>query len=156
MHLMWKAGATQRLAMCPLIGPDALESVDRMCARYPDTPVVIDHFARIGAGGVIRDSDVKKLCGLAAHKNVHVKVSAFYALGQKRAPYTDLVPMIRSLVESYGPQRLMWASDSPFQVEDGHRYQSSIALVQEHLPFLSNADREWLLGRTAGAVFFRR
>ncbi len=156
MRLMWKTGGMQRLAMCPLIGPDALESVDRMCGRYPDTPVVIDHFARIGADGVIRDADVKKLCGLATHRNVHVKISAFYALGQKRSPYTDLVPMIRRLVESYGPQRLMWASDSPFQVEDGHRYQSSIALVQEHLSFLSDEDREWLLGRTANAIFFRR
>ena len=30
------------------------------CARkYPDTPVVIDHLARIGADGSIRDSDVR-------------------------------------------------------------------------------------------------
>jgi predicted TIM-barrel fold metal-dependent hydrolase len=156
MQSMWKTGAAEKLAMCPLIGPDALESVDRMCRRYPETPVVIDHFARIGSDGTIRDSDIAKLCGLAAHKNVHVKVSAFYALGQKRAPYTDLVPMIQRLVECYGPQRLMWASDSPFQVENEHRYQTSIALVREHLPFLSESDREWLLGKTAGAVFFSR
>ena len=34
------------------------------------------------------------------HRNVHVRVSAFYALGQKRASYTDLVPMPRRLVEA--------------------------------------------------------
>lgn len=156
MQLMWKTGGTDKLAMCPLIGPDALDSVDGMCKRYPDTPVVIDHMARIGADGVIRESDVKKLCSLAAHKNVHVKVSAFYALGQKRAPYLDLVPVIKSLTEAYGPQRLMWASDAPFQVQDGHQYTSSISLVRDHLPFLSESDREWLLGKTAGEVFFRR
>ena len=33
--------------MCPLIGPDAIASVDRMCAKSPDTPVVIDHMARM-------------------------------------------------------------------------------------------------------------
>ena len=156
MHLMWKTGGMEKLAMCPLMGPDALESVDRMCSRYPQTPVVIDHFARIGSDGVIRDADVKKLCSLARHKNTYVKVSAFYALGQKRGPYTDLVPMIRRLVDCYGPQRLMWASDAPFQVEDGHRYQTSIAVVRDHLPFLSGSDREWLLGRTAESIFFRR
>jgi hypothetical protein len=107
-------------------------------------------------GGTIPESDVQKLCSLALHKNVHLKVSAFYALGQKRAPYLDLVPVIRRLTESYGPERLMWASDAPFQVQDGHQYQSSIALVRDQLPFLSDSDREWLLGKTAGTIFFRR
>ncbi len=56
-----------------------------------------------------------------------VKLSAFYALGRKRAPYTDLAPLIQHLFEAFGPKRLMWASDSPFQVQDGHRYAPSIA-----------------------------
>jgi predicted TIM-barrel fold metal-dependent hydrolase len=154
MQTMWAAGARNRLAMCPLIGPDALASVDRMCTKHPDTPVVIDHIARIGAAGEIRDADVKLLCGLARHANVKVKLSAFYALGRKQAPYTDLTPLIRRLYDSFGPQRLMWASDSPFQVQDGHRYSPSILLIREGLPFLSESDREWLLARTAASTFF--
>ena len=140
--------------MCPLIGPDALPSVDRMCSRHPDTPVVIDHLARIGADGVTREADVKALCALAKHKNVNVKVSAFYALGRKQAPYTDLASLIRKVYDAYGAKRLMWASDSPFQVENGHRYDASIALIREGLSFLSSADREWILGRSAASVFF--
>src|SRR5687767_11617411 len=31
MRAMWAAGATHALAMCPLIGPDALPRLDRMC-----------------------------------------------------------------------------------------------------------------------------
>jgi predicted TIM-barrel fold metal-dependent hydrolase len=156
MSAMWTIGAKKHLAMCPLVGPDALPPIGRMCSKHPDTPVVIDHLARIGADGVIRDADVRALCGLAKHKNVKVKVSAFYALGKKQAPYTDLAPLIRRVFEDYGPRRLMWASDCPFQVQGEHRYQPSIALIREGLPFLSNEDREWLLGRTADSVFFRR
>jgi predicted TIM-barrel fold metal-dependent hydrolase len=154
MQAMWKAGARQRLAMCPLIGPDALPSVDRMCEKHPDTLVVIDHLARIGADGQIRDTDVRLLCGLSKHKNVRVKVSAFYALGKKQAPYTDLAPLIRRVFEDYGPRRLMWASDCPFQVQNGHRYDDSVALVRDKLPFLSKDDREWILAKTAASVFF--
>jgi predicted TIM-barrel fold metal-dependent hydrolase len=154
MKTMWRTGAGQRLAICPLVNPDALPAIDRMCAAYPDTPVVIDHMARIGADGVIRDGDVRALCGLARHKNVRVKVSAFYALGKKQAPYTDLAPLIRRVFEAFGPRRLMWGSDSPFQVENGHRYEPSVALIREGLPWLSAEDREWILGRTAEAVFF--
>jgi predicted TIM-barrel fold metal-dependent hydrolase len=154
MQKMWAAGAKERLAMCPLIGPDSLPAVDRMCPKHPDTPVVIDHFARIGADGTVRDSDVAALCRLAEHKNVKVKASAFYALGRKRPPYTDLAPLIRRVFDAYGAKRLMWASDSPFQVQNGHDYESSIALVREGLPFLSADDRDWMLARTAASVFF--
>lgn len=154
MHTMWRAGAAARLAMCPLIGPDALAGIDRMCMKHPDTPVVIDHLARIGADGTVRDQDVKALCALARHRNVKVKLSAFYALGQKQAPYADLAPLIQRVHEAYGARRLMWASDCPFQVENGHRYAPSIALIREGLPFLSPEDRSWILGRTAASVFF--
>ncbi len=154
MQAMWRCGAEQRLAMCGLVNPDALPSIDRMCARFPDTPVVIDHLARIGAGGDVRETDVRLLTSLAKHRKVYVKVSAFYALGRKQAPYTDLVPMIRRVFDAYGPRRLMWASDCPFQVQDGHTYADSIALVRERLDFVSNEDREWLLSKTAESVFF--
>lgn len=154
MRAIWRCAAEDRLAMCPLLNPAALASVDRMCTRHPDTPVVIDHLARIGADGEIRDGDVRLLCGLAKHPNVSVKVSAFYALGEKRAPYRDLVPLIRRVFEDFGPRRLMWASDSPFQVEGGHTYESSVALIQEGLPFTSVEDRQWMLEKTAESVFF--
>jgi predicted TIM-barrel fold metal-dependent hydrolase len=154
MQAMWQYGAEKRVAMCPLIGPDAIASVDRMCGKFPDTPVVIDHMARIGAGGVVRETDIRALCGLAHHKNTHVKVSAFYALGKKQYPYTDLIPLIRALYDAYGPQRLMWASDSPFQVQEPHTYAGSIELVRDRLDFLSDEDHEWLLRKSAEKVFF--
>ena len=103
MAAIWNLGAKENMAMCALVNPEALEPLDKMCERYADTTLVIDHFARIGMDGTIRDADVDKLCRLARHNNVYVKVSAFYALGKKRPPYLDLGPMIRRLVDAYGP-----------------------------------------------------
>ncbi len=154
MAAMWKIGAAERLAMCGLVNPEALEPLDAMCQKFPDTPVVIDHFGRIGIDGEIRDADVENLCRLARHKHTHVKISAFYALGKKQAPYTDLGPMIRRLVDAYSPQRLMWATDCPYQVQDEHTYRDSIELVRSRLDFLSDADRQWVLRGTAERVFF--
>jgi predicted TIM-barrel fold metal-dependent hydrolase len=154
MAAMWKLGAAENLAMCGLVNPEALQPLDQMCQNHPDTPVVIDHFARIGVDGTIREADVKNLCHLARHKNTHVKTSAFYALGQKKPPYTDLVPMIRRLLDAYSPKRLMWATDCPYQVQHGHTYRDSIDLVQSRLDFLSADDRRWLLTGTAERVFF--
>ena len=83
-----------------------------------------------------------------------VKVGAFYALGKKKAPYTDLSDLIEKVVKAYGPERCMWESDCPFQVVDGHTYKDSIDLVKSGLKFLSDGDREWLLRKTAEKVYF--
>jgi len=154
MATMWRTGAQTGQAMCALVGPDALPTIDRLCVQHPNTNVVIDHLARIGADGQIRDADVRLLCGLARHPRVTVKASAFYALGKKQAPYRDLAPLIRRVFEDYGPRRLMWASDCPFQVDKGHNYKDSIDLVRQGLPFLGREDRDWMLRRTAESVFF--
>lgn len=154
MKAMWAHAADAGLAMCLLANPDALPAVERMCKQYPRTRVVIDHFARIGMTGTIQPSDLDNLCRLAAFETVHVKTSAFYALGAKQAPYTDLGPMVRRLRDAYGPRRLMWASDCPFQVQNGHTYAESIALIRDRLDFLTPEDKEWMLRKTAEKVFF--
>ena len=69
---MWKCAAQRRLAICPLMPPSHLESLGRMCGKFPETPVVIDHMARIGFDGQVRQSEVDDLCRLAEHKQVHV------------------------------------------------------------------------------------
>ncbi len=154
MEAMWTCGAEDRLAMCTLTNPEFLPVIDRMCEKHPETPTVVDHFARIGVSGEIRSADLDVLCRLARHKQTYVKVSAFYALGKKQAPYTDLAPMIRRLVDAFGPERLMWASDCPFQVQNGHTYHESIELVRDHLDFLSDNDRQHILRKTAEKVYF--
>jgi predicted TIM-barrel fold metal-dependent hydrolase len=62
--------------------------------------------------------------------------------------------MIRRVFESFGPQRLMWASDAPFQIQKPYTYSGSLALVRDRLDFLNSHDREWLLGKTAEQLFF--
>ncbi len=151
---MWKTGAETRQAMCLLINTSDLPATDAMCERHPDTPVVIDHFARIGVDGAMRDSDIKALCRLARHKHTSIKISAYYALGQKKPPHDELIPMIKRLFETFGPQRLMWASDSPYQIQGVNNYKASISLVRDRLDFVSREDRHWLLRKTAEKVYF--
>ncbi len=154
MKAMWSHAAELGMSMCLLADPDSLPAVQRMCRAYPETRVVIDHFARIGMKGSVNASDLDNLCRLADSEHTFVKTSAFYALGAKKAPYTDLAPMIRTLRDTFGAKRLMWASDAPFQVEGGHTYADSIGLIREKLDFLSSDDKSWMLAKTAEKVFF--
>ena len=154
MNEMWSYAADSGQSMCLLADPDALPIVNAMCEKYSKTRVVIDHFARIGITGLIDPNALNNLCRLSKYENVFVKISAFYALGKKQSPYNDLGPMIQRLVGEFGAKRLMWASDCPFQVIDGHTYANSIGLIRDELDFLSPSDKQWILRKTAEHVFF--
>ncbi|RLS59378.1 MAG: amidohydrolase [Planctomycetota bacterium] len=154
MKAMWAHAARQGTAICPLIGPEDLHEVETLCRLYPETPVVIDHFARIGMMGAISEEQVQSLCKLAQFPKVHVKISAYYALGKKQPPHTELIPMMQSLITAYGCRRLMWGSDCPYQLTTPNTYGDSLKLLTTHSPFLSDADRQELLKGTATRVFF--
>jgi predicted TIM-barrel fold metal-dependent hydrolase len=154
MATLWKTARSEKLAVCALINPTDLPHIDALCAKFPGTTLVIDHFARIGVSGTIEEQQLKTLCGLARHPDVHVKTSAFYALGKKQAPYDDLIPMIRQVFDAFGPNRLMWASDCPFQVDAPHNYADSIALIRDRIGFLSETDKAAILRTTAERVYF--
>jgi predicted TIM-barrel fold metal-dependent hydrolase len=154
MRKMWAVGTDQKLAMCCLMDVNGLAALDRMGLEFPETPVIVDHMCRIGTTGHVDPKDVESLCAMSKHKQLTVKVSAFYALGKKKPPYHDLAELIQRLFDAFGPERLMWASDAPFQVVGGHTYKASIDLVQSGLGFLNATDLEWLLRKTSERVFF--
>jgi predicted TIM-barrel fold metal-dependent hydrolase len=154
MESLWKTAAETGQNMCCLIDPSHLARVADMCRRHEGTPVVLDHFARVGADGTIREEQVAALCDLAKHKRVTVKLSAYYALGHKQPPYEDLIPLIRRVLDAYTPERCMWASDAPYQVQPPHTYAASISLIRDRLSGLSAGDKQQLLAKTAERVFF--
>jgi predicted TIM-barrel fold metal-dependent hydrolase len=151
---MFQAAARSGQALSCLINPAAFPEVDRMCRRFPETLVIIDHLGRIGVTGTIDTKDVDALCALARHPRLFIKVGAFYALGKKKPPYLDLAPLIKRVVQAYGASRCMWESDCPFQV-NSDKYDDSLTLIRKRLDFLSDLDREWLLGKTAETTLFR-
>jgi len=150
---MFTTAARAKMSLSCLVNPNGFAEVGRMCAKYPETPVIIDHLGRVGVDGTIRDAEVEALCALARHPKVSMKVGAFYALGAKQVPYDDLAPMIKRVVAAYGANRCMWETDCPFQI-DHARYVDSLNLVKDRLDFLSDDDKAWLLGKTAERVLF--
>jgi predicted TIM-barrel fold metal-dependent hydrolase len=151
---MFQCAAQEQMTLSLLINPDVLPAIPKQCERFPDTPIAIDHLARISAEGPILEGDVQALLALAKYPHVKIKVSAFYALGARRPPHDDLAPFIHRVYDAFGPQRMMWGSDCPYQTLH-ETYDESIALVRDRLHFLSSEDRVWILRKTAEASFFK-
>ncbi|MFN3166191.1 MAG: amidohydrolase family protein [Phycisphaeraceae bacterium] len=150
---LWKHASELGVAVCPLLSGEFLPTLIPMCERYPDTTVVIDHFGHFNPGV---PADIQALSDLSGFANVYLKVSAFYKFG--RPPYSqangDLVKMIRIALDMFGAERLMWASDCPYQLNGGNNYADAIGLIREGMPGLSDTERRAILRGTAAEVFF--
>jgi predicted TIM-barrel fold metal-dependent hydrolase len=152
---MFAAAAANGLALSFLMSPPDILELERMCARFPETTVIVDHLAMIGRKGTFPEEEVDALCAMAKHSRVMVKVGAFYALGARKPPYHDLLPLVKRVVSAFGPARCMWESDAPLQAKPPHSYEAALSIVED-AKFLNADDKEQVLIRTAEGVFFKR
>jgi predicted TIM-barrel fold metal-dependent hydrolase len=86
--------------------------------------------------------------GLARFANVYAMVSGQYAFSREPYPHRDLEPVVRAVYRAYGADRLLWASDFPWILEEPG-YTAQLALADELLPDISSSERAAILGGTA-------
>lgn len=151
-NTIFRTAAQTGQAICPLVHPSGIPEISRMCGEYPDTVVVLDHMARIGEREAVSEYNINQLCTLSRHPNVYVKISKLHALGIG-PPHNDLIPMIMRVIDAFGSERVMWGSDSPYQVTK-ETYEDSISVVRDRLG-LSESERDQILAGTADKVFWR-
>lgn len=82
--------------------------------RNPGLPVpmMVDHMARLPAGMGVNDPAFIVLLRLLERDDVWVKLSGAYYTSTAGAPFADVVPRVKALVEAR-PDRLVWATNWP-------------------------------------------
>ncbi len=89
---------------------------------------------------------------LARFPRVNVMLSGQYAFSREPFPHDDLTAVVRALYETYGAQRMLWASDFPWiRAVPGYAHQ--LELVDHALPGLPPDERAAILGGTAARLF---
>jgi L-fuconolactonase len=96
------------------------------------------------------ESTINQLLTYAKYPNVAVKWGHAPRLSRERFPYRDLINQLARVIDAFGVNRLMWASDYTVTV-DHHTYAESLFCLR-CADQLSESDKEWLLGKTARAV----
>ena len=79
--------------------------------------------------------------------------------GKRQRPYLDLLPLIQRVADAFGPDRLMWETDSggPTIPDDpAASFKASVELIRDHADFLSDSDKAQILYKTAEDFFFNR
>jgi predicted TIM-barrel fold metal-dependent hydrolase len=83
--------------------------------EHLEIPILIDHMGRPNAANGVADANVQKVCELLKRGNFWVMLSLGEKISVAGAPYDDVVPIARALLDA-GPDRCVWASDWPHPV----------------------------------------
>ena len=114
--------------------------------------VLVDHCARPTPAAGLNQPGFRDLLALAATERVHVKLSGYAKFAAARYPFEDTRPFVAALVDAFGLERCMWASDWPYlRATDRQDYGTLLRLVE--LLFPDPADRHRLLWETPRRLF---
>jgi len=116
---------------------------------YPGLTVVIDHMADCPAD---HPDELRKLIDLKRHPKLFVKISHTWSLSKQPYPWLDSQELVKRLYDSFGPQRLMWATDWPI-VENVSTYTQAFTVVHDDMKFLNEEDKSWIMSRTIERVW---
>jgi L-fuconolactonase len=156
--------AEEGLLLWTYLPPDQLPLLPEVVRALPELRVVLNHLGfcphdmwldehrRPRFDNPFPESTVQQVLRLSEAGGVHLMVSGQYALSTQEPPYPDLFQVTRQLADSYGPQRLLWASDYPW-TRNVPGYRALLELVPEALPDLDADDLACVVGGTARTLF---
>lgn len=114
--------------------------------------VLIDHSGRPTPGLGLSQTGFKALLDVAKTGRVHVKLSGYVKFAETPFPFRDTWPYVRALVDAFGLDHCMWASDWPY-LRAGERQDYGPMLKLVELLFPDAADRDTILWRTPQRLF---
>ena len=143
----WPAAEKARLPVMFLTDGRSAE-LARVAERHPQLTLIVDHMGvrlDVVKAGRLADA-IDQTLSLAKYPNVSVKLSAAPNNSAEPYPYRDFTPHIKRLFDAYGPRRCYWGTD----ITNGFAkatYRQRITHFTEELDFLSEDDKDWVMGR---------
>jgi L-fuconolactonase len=168
----------QALRTCEVLGvPVFMSTAGALLApldlarRYPELTLIVDHLGIRQPPSFHRDTPpfvtLPQLLALAEQPNIAVKLSGAPTLSERDYPYRDIWPYLRRIVDAFGADRVMWASDiSRIAGQIGfdvtfpgaaagyagqHSYAQALGYVRD-CDTLTSSEKDWLLSGTAQKI----
>jgi predicted TIM-barrel fold metal-dependent hydrolase len=133
-----------------LLAPGQGAYLGRVAERHPELTLVVDHMNMSLSDPAVRagkfDAAIADTASLAKYPNVSVKLSAAPNYSHEAYPFRDMTPHLKRLFEAFGQKRCYWGSDMTNGYEKA-TYRQRITHFTETLDFLSESDRDWVMGR---------
>lgn len=150
---LWERAAELDVVINILAGPEHLQTVSELAARFPNVDIILDHMAHPDPTGGVQSADFQALLALARYPHLSVKVTGYYYYSKQRYPYADCHALFQALYESFGAGRLIWGTDFP-HVLLNTGYRRSLLLQERIYTFLSEAEYRQIMGENAAALYW--
>jgi predicted TIM-barrel fold metal-dependent hydrolase len=149
--LDWFWAATERLGIpvtCLVAGEASL--LEPVAARHPALTLGVDHMGcNLEAPPEHAFSTIDGTLALAKYPKVFVKVSSAPCFSEQDYPFADVNPYIKRIYDAFGPRRIMWGADL---TRLRGTYADCLKHFQQGLDFLSEDDKQWVLGGNAAQL----
>jgi L-fuconolactonase len=126
--------------------------------RYQQLSIIVDHcgiaFPDSSVKGPQRYEGFKDVIELAAYPNVALKWSHIERVSSDGYPFDDLVPHFRAVLEAFGADRIMWASDytQSRRLSSHPTTWSGLLHYLLDADYLSASEKEAILGGTVRRI----
>ncbi|KIC37068.1 amidohydrolase [Ruegeria sp. ANG-R] len=149
---VFEALITRDLTFDALTLPQHLKNLHSLLSRYPEMRVVIDH----GSKPAIRDGSIDEwatdMAALARTTTAFCKLSGLVTEANPDWSAETLRPYVDHLLETFGPNRLLWGSDWPVCTL-ASSYQRWVDVTEELLAELNSRQRAAVLGGNAARAY---
>jgi predicted TIM-barrel fold metal-dependent hydrolase len=118
--------------------------------RHPGLPLIIDHMGvntAIAKEGKLAEK-IGDAVALAKYPNVSIKMSNLVNASLEPYPFRDLNDHLKRVFDAYGPQRCYWGTDLTNTSFTRVTWRQRITHFTEELKFLSESDKDWVMGRS--------
>jgi L-fuconolactonase len=131
------------------------QEVAPLAHSFGNLQLVVDHLAiDQGRPGVIPEdpfSVMEALLELAIHPNITLKLSGLPTVSKGAYPFVDLWPYLHQIIDAFGPERLIWASDFS-RTRPMYSYAEGLDYLRESSE-LSDGEKRLILGESAERLF---
>jgi predicted TIM-barrel fold metal-dependent hydrolase len=125
--------------------PHAVPKLGDIAERHPGLRLIVDHMGLSSAlRGKTLEPALSNTLKLARLPNVALKVSALPCYVDEPYPFPTVHPLVRRVVDAFGPQRCFWGTDLSHLPCP---YQQVVTLFTEEIKSLSAAELDWIMGR---------
>jgi L-fucono-1,5-lactonase len=136
-----------------LIFPRHLPNAVKLVARFPDLRIVIDHLAKPVIKKQIISPWREGLIELAHYPNTWCKISGMVTEADwQNWKYDDFVPYLDTVLDSFGPERVLFGSDWPVCTLAGN-YQQVLSIVLRYIEKYSVEQQSAISGENARKVY---
>ena len=144
----WPAAEKAKMPVMFLVAGMPPEFV-KIAERHPGLPLIIDHMsltADVKERNAI-PAALANVVAMAKFPNVSCKLSGTPGISSEAYPFKDVSDHIKRVFDAFGPRRCHWGTDMTNSFAKA-TYKQRVTHFTEELKFLSEDDKDWVMGKS--------